>query len=489
MSRWIASILLAVAFLAQAPAHARDWVRTELPGIVIYSDGYPHELQRWALKVRLFDALLREQFGVPAADADSGSTLTIYLLDEGKDVEHLTGRKNLNGHYSPSSEGSYLIASRAPAYDKTRLSGQMALFHEYTHHFMYRHFASAWPVWYSEGFAEEASTVAFDADRTATVGLPNWPRMRQMGNEPMPLKTILTASVEQFKPGEKARFYAWSWKLVHMLGKTPEDRGRLDAYLRSLTAGIDPIQAARDTFGDLDALEARMHGFVPDPHRGRKLAIAAAVSSENPVNVLDPSASQLVDLRLARLAGKDRGQVLAGLRAFVAANPGNAQGRLELALALRQKDVEAAHAEALAALDLIPQDPRSLAVWADLSLRQIKSNPASTPASWDNVRARLTTAIAPDTRDPLLLLTLFRSYLMEPRRPSGEAIAAMERALALQPESYEMRTLGVYALALAGKRAQARQVARVLASDPHASDTGRKALMALDVLEQPRSSP
>ncbi len=88
-----------------------------------------------------------------------GSPLTIYLLDEGEDVERLTGRENIQGLYSPSSEGSYLIASRAPGYYKERLSGQRVLFHEYTHHFMYRHFNSAWPVWYREGFAEYAERV------------------------------------------------------------------------------------------------------------------------------------------------------------------------------------------------------------------------------------------------------------------------------------------------------------------------------------------
>lgn len=193
---WIAAFLLALLWLVSAPAQARQWVRAEMPGVVLYSDGYPHELQRWALKLRLFDALLRQQFNLTEPDADTGSPLTIYLLEEGKDVETLTGLKNIQGLYSPSSEGSFLIASRAPGYQKEQLSGQITLFHEYTHHFMYRHFTSAWPSWYREGFAEYASAATFDADWKATVGQPNWPRMKHLDGKPMPLATVLTASVD-----------------------------------------------------------------------------------------------------------------------------------------------------------------------------------------------------------------------------------------------------------------------------------------------------
>jgi hypothetical protein len=59
----------------------------------------------------------------------------------------------------------------------------------------------------------------------------------------------------------------------------------------------------------------------------------------------------------------------------------------------------------------------------------------------------------------------------------------MDRALALQPESYELRSLAVYSLAMRGRLAEARQVARVLASDPHSG-----ALDILDRLSKARSA-
>ena len=480
MSRLIASCLIVLLWMTSAPAHARDWVRAELPGVVFYSDGYSHELQRWALKFRLFDALLRQQFGVAGLDRDPGSPLTIYLLDEGKQIERLTGRENLQGLYSPSIEGSFLIASRDPAYDKRRLSGQMSLFHEYAHHFMYRHFTSAWPVWYREGFAEYASAVTFDADRKATVGLPNWPRLKHLDDKPMPLKTVLTATVDDFKPGEKARFYAWSWNLVHLLMETPADRRRLAQYLRSFGSGTDSWAAAQAAFGDLAALEARLHAHVPDPRGGKAVAPTLTQASEVAVTTLDPIASRLIDLRLERLAGGDRKAALERLQAFVEANPANPEARRELALALSDTNLPEARSQALMAMSLAPDDLRARAIWADIAFRQIKANPASMPSDWDKVRSMLSGAIRPDTRDPMALALLFRSYLLEPRRPNAAAHLAMARAMALQPESYEVRSLAVYSLALQGRAAQARRTALMLTSDPHSGALGKRVEESLD---------
>ena len=84
----------------------------------------------------------------------------------------------------------------------------------------------------------------------------------------------------------------------------------------------------------------------------------------------------------------------------------------------------------------------------------------------------------------MALSLLFRSYLMEPRQPTPRALAAMNKAMALQPESYEIRLLGIYALAIEGHMEKARSAARMMASDPHAGEMGRRAMA---VLERSRS--
>ncbi|MCB2048745.1 MAG: hypothetical protein KDE32_11030 [Novosphingobium sp.] len=484
MFRLIGALLLTLSVMT--PVQAREWQRAELPGVVLYSDGYPHELQRWALKLQLFDALLRKQSGVAASDAQSGSPLTIYLLDEGKDIERLTGRENLNGFYSPSSEGSFLLASRAPAYHKDRMSGQISLFHEYTHHFMYRHFASAWPAWYREGFAEYASAITFDVDRTARLGLPNWPRLEHIDRAPMPIEQILKASVDEFKPDDKARFYAWSWQLVHLLMSSPEDRSRLDRYLSLYSSGLDPIVAARAAFGDLSGLQGRMLSHAADPRGSAVIPVDIGNNAEVPVTALSPEDSRLIDVRLMRIAGGDQKAALKAVQAFVTAYPSNPQGRLELALALKDSNPSEARTSALTAMSLAPGDARALAIWSEIAFRQLKSNPASMPEDWDKIRSQLVAAIGPDTRDPMVLSSLFRSYLAEPRKPTAQAVAAMDEALTLQPESYELRSLGVYSFALQGRDRDAQRTARILASDPHSGSLGTRALEVLERIEQRR---
>lgn len=485
---WLHLLLGLALFAFSAAAHARQWLRAELPGTVIYSDGYPHELQRWALKVRLIDGLLRQHLGADEIASEPGSTLTIYLLGDGKAVERLTGRKNLKGLYSSSSEGSFLVASRAPGYDRFELSGEMTLFHEYAHHFMYRHFTSAWPVWYREGQAEFVGAVRFDADWNAVIGQPAWPRMKHLTGKPMPLTTILAASVDDFPAGERARFYSWSWKLVHLLNSAPDDRDRLDRYLALFAGGMASLEAAKAAFGDLAALEARLHAYAPNP-RGTGLARRHTADAQQiVVKALDPTASRLVDLRLARLLGGNPKSARAGLQALVQAAPTSAAAWRELALAERdaasdrrgKTDLAAAIAHAEAALALAPHDIRTIAVHADIVFRRLAASVSAQPADWDAARARLKNAITPATRDPYALTVFFRSYLAERRRPPPDANKAMAMAMMLQPESYEIRLFHTYSLAMQGRHEEARRAARVLASDPHVAELGKRALTVLE---------
>jgi hypothetical protein len=499
MMRWLASLLLAVACMASLPAQARDWVRAEAQGVIILADGYPHEVERWTRKVEAIDALLRQELGVGDRPEEPGSALTIYLLEDEQAVERLTGRENLHGLYSPSSEGSYLIASRAPGYDRARLSGEMTLFHEYAHHFMYRHFAAAYPAWYREGFAEYIGAVSLDADWNARLGAPAWPRLKALEGKPLPLATILTASVDDLPPGDRARFYARSWKLVHMLEASGEDRHRLARYLRLFSQGRDSLEAAQSAFGDLGVLEKRLHAHLPDPRGGRRISLASAGQRQRAAIALDPLASRLAEMRLARLAGADRKASVAQLEAFASDNPGSAEARRELALALRTAAggkrqralLDRAQAHADAAVALAPDDLRSIAVAADIAFARLSASPGGqSPQAWDAARASLAAAIGRDARDPYALATWFRSFIAEPRLPPPPAAhAAMARALALQPESYEIRFLDIYAKAMQGRLAEARTAARALASDPHAAGMGKRALAMLDRLEARPAAP
>lgn len=494
--RTLIALLLAlcVALGFSAPASAREWLRAALPGMVIYSDGGEHDLKLWTLKLELFDALLKQRYG--NGSEDQGSPLTIYLLENENAVSKQAGRRNLTGFYSSSAEGSFAVASRQPEYYKERLSGQMSLFHEYTHHFMYRHFVSAYPAWYREGFAEYTSTTKFDLDWRPTLAIPAFHRYSQLRKSPPSLEKILTASVEDFKPDEKARFYAWSWKLVTMLNADGARKQQLDRYLKLYAEGADPLTAAAATFGDLKQLEGELRGYVafdsgislPDPVLPKHDLVA--------VEKLDPVASQLVDLHLARRLNAAPAQTSAALQALAEIYPERTDVLLELALARKAQglagDANAlrmAEAAAAKAMTLAPDNARITAVWADLAIRRMKGDASTSAKDWDAMRRRLAIATARDSDDPYALMTFFRTYVEQRKLPSPAAHDAIAQALTLQPESYHIRMLRAFSLAVQKRFDEAKAIARILASDPHASEMGKRALASLERAEAQSQSP
>lgn len=376
--RALALLLLALTF--PLSAQAREWLRAQTPRFVVYSDGYPQELERWARKLAMFDAVLKSIYG--GGDDLPGSPLTVFLLSGNGDVAALAGQKNLTGFYGATSEGSYAVASRKPGYFDTQLSGQMTLFHEYGHHFMFRHLPGSYPVWYREGFAEYVSTTSFDQDWRWTFGRPSPARMKLLRKDPLSIATILTASVDDFRPNDKARFYAWSWRLVAMLNAVPERKAQLARYLELCARGT-PLRQAASVFGDLSRLESDLRAWpaeTPGP-----LADHPPVREPGPVTVspLGPLASQLLDLRLERLAGKGGVLVLAQLRELSERHPDDPAIALELAEVLRDAaqaaggDFAPAQAAADKAGSLAPGNARAAAIAADIAMRQFKRHPGA----------------------------------------------------------------------------------------------------------------
>ena len=282
-----AFIALCLSLVLTLPASAAEWLRADTPNFVIYSDGYPHEVTRWAKRVEMLDALLRVRFDKPGPR--KGTKLTIYMVENSNAVERLTGRKNLHGLYSPSSEGSFAITHRKLAYYDNQLSGQMTLFHEYAHHFMFRNFPSAYPAWYREGFAEFVSTVEFDIDGAATFGLPSGYRAKHLRKSPPPMEKLLLADVGNIKPKVRAPFYAWSWLLVHMLNSDPARAAQLRDYLARFAAGAGPEQAA-GAFGDLHALERSLEAYSKQRPQALEKYPPIAAETEIKVTALGPSA-------------------------------------------------------------------------------------------------------------------------------------------------------------------------------------------------------
>ncbi len=461
----VLALMLATALAV--PASARDWLRAETPNFVVYSDGYEHELQRWAKKIEMFDLLLRKQFNLPAGR--KGTKLVVYMLKDERAVSQLVGRKYLTGLYSPSTEGSYAVTNRKPAYYAKTMSGQATLFHEYAHHFMYRHFNAAYPAWYREGFAEYVATAAFDIDGTWKFGLPATWRRKHLEKDPLPIEAILFADAE-------AR------------------RGQLDTYLDRFAAGKGAKEAAM-AFGNIDTLEGQLRGYAKAGYRYTVSSDAISYSEPIPVTELGPVKSRLIDIWLERKVGRGPAFVLEPLQQLALANPDNADVLYELAMAqseaaLKAKagDFAAAEATVDRALAIDPEYVRINALKANLTFRRLVRGEDKKSREWLAGRQRLIKAMKADVNDPLPFLALFQSFARQGSRIPRIGHAAIERAFRLQPENREIRTGYALSLAWRGRYDEAEQIARVLASDPHAAATGKRTLANVRRIKAARAS-
>ncbi|MEZ5743824.1 MAG: hypothetical protein R3D89_08870 [Sphingomonadaceae bacterium] len=487
MRHLLLAILLSL-WLA-VPAQAREWLRAETPHFTIYSDGYPMELERWAKKLEWFDQILRREIGAKSA-RPVGEPLTVYLLEDAKAVQQVTGQRYLAGIYYQSSEGPFLIANRKPGYRKEELSGQATLFHEYAHHFMYRNSTAAYPAWYREGFAEYVSTVAFDIDRHYTFGAPTYHRLKQLKKRDVAVNTLLNSEVDDIEAKHRANFYAWSWLLTHLLKSDPARPRQLDAYLAAFARGASPEQAAQ-VFGDLDALEQQLRTYAETDLLYRRSREPLGETPEVKAEALGPVGSQLLELHLARQVGQSPDEALGALRQLAAAHPGNADvlaelAALELRMALATRDLtllDEADAAIDRALATDPAHPVASVLKAQSAMQRSRITGGKAAIDWRAIRQRLVNALRADPDNALAMAELFRTHLSERSRPSPFAYAAIERAFALQPETGRIRTLYAISLGLRGRFDEAKALAQVLVSDPHRTVQGTRALATLRRME------
>ncbi|HKX77053.1 MAG TPA: hypothetical protein VJM34_00835 [Novosphingobium sp.] len=482
----LAAIFLSLSLIA--PAHAKGWLRADTPHFVIYSEGSDAETREFALDVERFDALLRQMFEVP--DHEEPNRLTIYMLKSAGTVAKLYGQKYVAGFYSPDAEGSYAVTNRVRSGDKLQLTGQITLFHEYAHHFMYRNFTNAYPAWYREGFAEFVSTATFDKKGNWKYGFPAMHRAYDLLTTQIPIEKVLFSERYEFKDREQADFYAWSWALVHMLTWSDTRKGQLADYITRFAAGAGPEEAAK-VFGDLDKLQSDLRRYATG--RMSYLSSGAPIvwSGKIAVTPLDPITSDYVELSLARRMGGTPLPTRNALRALSARAPGNADVLFELAQAERNlvtKDDPSGYALAGAAVDqalaIAPRHMRANVLKAELEMHRLGDGKITDPAQWKAMRQFIGTANRADPKSPVPLIAYFQTFMLEGRKPTPLALAGIASAFAQQPESREVRLLYVLGLANDKQFALARGLLTVLVYDPHASEVGKKALAVLDRMER-----
>ncbi len=514
------------------------WTRADTHNFIIYSNGDRAGLEQFANDVERFDALLRLRFGV--GRDENPKRLTIYVVSSQSDVGAvLEGRPEIvAGFYIPETETSFAVVHRGKKDDLFDLSGQEVLFHEYAHHFMFRHFTAAYPAWFTEGFAEFVATATIAPDGNWTLGKPARYRTRDLVTDsPLPVEKLLDSKISKLRGGEIFQFYARSWLLAHMLYTQPQYAGKLSQYTQLVTSGTPSLEAAKTTFGDLKGLERALQSYVSAKMQFISSSRAIAVDGPITVSQLDPVQSQLVELRLKRRAGGQVVQARDTLKTLTAQNPQNAELWSELAFAeltvaakvaakaehekeeadrkakekekdkaksaskdkakdgdddeivvtaIKDDDTVAAHAgdsaaEAAAdrALAVDPANVIANDVKGEVTTWRLKQANDNSASHWQAARSWYRKASAADPDDALAALGWFMSFKRQGKAPPAGAIQGLEQAFQRAPEAEDLRSKLAFDLARRAQFDAAIELMKVIAYSPHARPLSRAMLKKL----------
>lgn len=498
--------VLTLSLVAASPARA-EWLRAESTHFIVYGDTSEREIRRYADKIERFDGLLRAYY--PIHVDHEIPKLEIFLADGLDDLRKASPgiSASIGGYYSPNNGRIYTVANTASTL------GDLVVFHEYSHHFMYQMASSAYPSWFVEGFAEYYATAEITPDKVK-FGAHSPGRMNSLtqgANTWAPMTDVLTWRVLASGRFRGSDYYAQAWAMTHYFMSTPERQAMLGRYLRAVASGTRSVEAMQAATGRTpEALQQDVQRYLGGPIATWTPQIQL---DAGPIAVtrLSPEAADLIwlDLRLDAMSVDDPDQ---DAKDEAAAEDQSAAAKARRAQARQEEAEERADLirEALAGAARHPGD--RMAALVEARAHRLEHNPAAGyavlqprvadgPDDADTLRttAEMLLAQAEDEADPAEALALrregraylaramdiapldFRIYgdLNETRQhdagyPSDNDVSTLEVAVALAPQSFEMRMRLADAYMSKGMPGQAAMMAMPVANTPHGGGWSRR---------------
>jgi Flp pilus assembly protein TadD len=490
LMRWL---LAAVVMLGMAAPASAAWHEARSKHFIIYADENPRRLLDYATRLEKFDAAARAISGLPDPPIGDGNRLTVFVMPTAAEVRQLAGEKGdfLEGFYTGRASGSLAYAA-SPRGATDDFDATSVFYHEYAHHLMMQQLDHAYPEWYVEGYAEFLSTPKFNRDGSVQLG--NAPRHRAWGlfyGESLPLEALLGGTygdIRKLAAEQRESVYGRGWLLVHYLFMEPKRKGQVERYIGLVTQGMPAGQAATAAFGDLKQLDRELHNYL-NRKRIMTLQVPPTRLQTGPIDVrpLSPGGAQVVRLR-ARLKLLDsKAQVepvAAQLRQLQARFPGDELVEVTLAEAeLKATRHEAAQAAADRALTANPRNTEAMILKGKAILERASSTDEGSEALFAQARKTFIAANKIDAEDPEPLMEFYHAYVIERRRPTANAIAALHYASRLAPQDLGLRMNSAIAHLNEGKMKDARATLMPVAFSPHggsAAETARRMIAKID---------
>ncbi|WP_133364897.1 hypothetical protein [Qipengyuania sediminis] len=512
MLKYVAAALLAATAVSPAAAQSapansdraatKYWAFAESDRFRVYSEGGEEAARSMAIKLERLDDAMRLFTGVkpPAGPTPSNGKVTLYQFGSSDDIGGLINAPGVYGFFISRAGDSVayvpLMADRKKqstaspgarqSYDfgPDGIDPEPVLFHEYAHYFMYYHRPAAYPMWYSEGFAELFGTIKLDEKGFA---LGEAPRHRDVEFR---MVDVSTAKMFDSKSSFATfPYYGHGWLAVSYLTFKPERKGQLAKYLTALQRGVDGKTAAQDAFGDLGKLERELNAYRREramgmraeyPMQGeprvtvRKLteaeAAAMQIVAQADVGLSREKARGLVDDArrvAAQYPQSVRVQLVAVETELAAGNLDEAEKRAAAIVAANPKTVDAHLFRAMVAMERAKSDPKWLAT----------------------ARAHYIAANNVDENEPRALAGYYATYVLAKETPPEGALAALESAFTAAPFDDDIRRKLAHLLLLENKDAQAKMIIAPIAFWPHANKEGKRLRELLAGLDRGERQP
>jgi tetratricopeptide (TPR) repeat protein len=473
LSRLLAALPLV---LAAEPAVAA-WHKASSKHFIIYGDMRPDELKDYAERLERFDLAVRRVRGMSDLPLTDSERLTIFVLRSENAIAKLAGR-SASGFYHASVSGSYAFVPRIAGskIEKLALDADSIFFHEYAHHLQLRSAKAAIPAWIVEGFAEFFATAKIEKDGSVIIGLPPLYRARGLFRlDALTIEEMLGGSGKRLSAEETELLYGRGWLLTHYLTFDASRDGQLKRYLDSIQQGVPPLQAAKDAFGDLRALDRELDRYMRQKFmavqvNGRSLPVGNVA-----IRPLDAGEAATIAVHMRSRRGVDqKAAIPVANDARKAAAPFPKDAFAQAALAEAEFDVgnyEAAEAAADRALAVDPNYVRALIYKGRARMELARKTPGK--ANWNEVRDWLARANRLDTENGEPMMLYFQTYLAEGARPSKNAVDGLLYAVELAPRDYRLRVNAVRQLLVEGRLAEAKDLFAPLAFQPHTSEKFR----------------
>lgn len=486
MLKWVVRLMLGL--LVVAPAQA-EWRQARTEHFILSIDDTEENARDYAARLERFDAALRLLYGVKDNPEQALRPIAIYALREEQFNRACVYCPGVLGDYNPGAERSFIISFHSPDIDRksktSQSSSQVVLLHEYSHHFMYTNFPVAYPMWFSEGFAEFNANTTFGADGSLTIGHPAKYRAEGLGHDiRVSLKQLFDPDRNGY-PDDVSLIYSRGWLLTHLLLLRPSHKGQLDKYLTAINRGEPSMVAAAEAFGDLKALDTELDLY----RRGKleaPLLIPPPKTVAATVTTVPPGQAALLPIYIAiRRTSKDYRLGLAIQAEGIAKKyPDDALLQAQVAeMEFSAARLDKADDAADRALAIKPDLNEALVVKGRVAVSRASTGNVADPKVWAAARGWYLKANRLDPNAVMPLYLFHASYVAAKVKPTPSAVKALMRAAVLAPESNGIR-LAVALQSLAdGDGATAARTLQTLAYSPHSQLTKNLPLEALKLIE------